>query len=139
MSKMREEIARNDCFLYIIHHFGAKIIHFFLFSKARTAIQKKKTTFISSRYKTPLFLTLWKESLKIIKLQEERCMNFKHIHTIFIIHKVSRLHRYLNVSRSHRWTVHTIKKYLGYKKWYKKKTCKFTVVFIAFVPNRHLE
>lgn len=120
MSKMREEIARNDCFLYIIHHFGAKIIHFFLFSKARTAIQKKKTTFISSRYKTPLFLTLWKESLKIIKLQEERCMNFKHIHTIFIIHKVSRLHRYLNVSRSHRWTVHTIKKYLGYKKWYKK-------------------
>lgn len=137
MSKMREEIARNDCFLYIIHHFGAKIIHFFYFLK-HVQPYRKKTTFISSRYKTPLFLTLWKESLKIIKLQEERCMNFKHIHTIFIIHKVSRLHRYLNMSRSHRWTVHTIKKYLGYKKWY-KKTCKFTVVFIAFVPNRHLE
>lgn len=64
MSKMREEIARNDCFLYIIHHFGAKIIQFFYFLK-HVQPYRKKTTFISSRYKTPLFLTLWKESLKI--------------------------------------------------------------------------
>lgn len=40
MSKMREEIARCCRFLYIIHHFGARINHFFLFSKTRTAIQK---------------------------------------------------------------------------------------------------
>lgn len=64
MSKMHEEIARNDCFLYIIHHFGAKIIHFVYFLK-HVQPYRKKTTFISSRYKTPLFLTLWKESLKI--------------------------------------------------------------------------
>lgn len=137
MSKMREEIARNDCFLYIIHHFGAKIIHFFYFLK-HVQPYRKNNNFHFIQIQDTSLSNVMKRKLEN-KLQEERCMNFKHIHTVFIIHKVSRLHRYLNMSRSHRWTVHTIKKYLGYKKWYKKKTCKFTVVFIAFVPDRHLE
>lgn len=99
MSKMREEIARNDCFLYIIHHFGAKIIHFFLFSKARTAIQKKKTTFISSRYKTPLFLTLWKESLKIsCKKKGAWTSNIYTQYLLFI-----RCHVYIVI-----WTCHVL-------------------------------
>lgn len=62
------------------------------------------------------------------KLQEERCMNFKHIHKLFIIHKVSRLHRYLNVSRSHRWTVHTIKKI----SWLQKMILKNLQVYSCF-------
>lgn len=99
MSKMREEIARNDCFLYIIHHFGAKIIHFFLFSKARTAIQKKKTTFISSRYKTPLFLTLWKESLKISCMKKGAwTSNISTQYLLFI-----RCHVYIVI-----WTCHVL-------------------------------
>lgn len=118
MSKMREEIARYDCFLYIIHHFGARIIHFVYFLK-HVQPYRKKTTFISSRYKTPLFLTLWKESLKIsCKKKGAWTSNISTQYLLFI-----RCHVYIVI-----WTCHVLiveqytlsKKYLGYKKWYKK-------------------
>lgn len=136
MSKMREEIAWNDCFLYIIHHFGAKIIHFFYFLK-HVQPYRKKTTFISSRYKTPLFLTLWKESLKIsCKKKGAWTSNIYTQYLLFI-----RCHVYIVI-----WTCHvliveqyTLSKNILVTKNDIKKTCKFTVVFIAFVPNRHLE
>lgn len=98
MSKMREEIARNDCFLYIIHHFGAKIIHFFYFLK-HVQPYRKKTTFISSRYKTPLFLTLWKESLKIsCKKKGAWTSNIYTQYLLFI-----RCHVYIVI-----WTCHVL-------------------------------
>lgn len=119
MSKMREEIAWNDCFLYIIHHFGARIIHFFYFLKHVQPYRIKKITFISSRYKTLLFLTLWKESLKIsCKKKGAWTSNISTQYLLFI-----RCHVYIVI-----WTCHVLiveqytlsKKYLGYKKWYKK-------------------
>lgn len=98
MSKMREEIAWNDCFLYIIHHFGAKIIHFFYFLK-HVQPYRKKTTFISSRYKTPLFLTLWKESLKIsCKKKGAWTSNIYTQYLLFI-----RCHVYIVI-----WTCHVL-------------------------------
>lgn len=98
MSKMREEIARNDCFLYIIHHFGSKIIHFFYFLK-HVQPYRKKTTFISSRYKTPLFLTLWKESLKIsCKKKGAWTSNIYTQYLLFI-----RCHVYIVI-----WTCHVL-------------------------------
>lgn len=98
MSKMREEITRNDCFLYIIHHFGAKIIHFFYFLK-HVQPYRKKTTFISSRYKTPLFLTLWKESLKIsCKKKGAWTSNIYTQYLLFI-----RCHVYIVI-----WTCHVL-------------------------------
>lgn len=98
MSKMREEITRNDCFLYIIHHFGAKIIHFFYFLK-HVQPYRKKTTFISSRYKTPLFLTLWKESLKIsCKKKGAWTSNISTQYLLFI-----RCHVYIVI-----WTCHVL-------------------------------
>lgn len=98
MSKMREEIARNDYFLYIIHHFGARIIHFFYFLK-HVQPYRKKTTFISSRYKTPLFLTLWKESLKIsCKKKGAWTSNIYTQYLLFI-----RCHVYIVI-----WTCHVL-------------------------------
>lgn len=98
MSKMREEIARNDCFLYIIHHFGAKIIHFFYFLK-HVQPYRKKTTFISSIYKTPLFLTLWKESLKISCMKKGAwTSNISTQYLLFI-----RCHVYIVI-----WTCHVL-------------------------------
>lgn len=99
MSKMREEITWNDCFLYIIHHFGAKIIHFFYFLKHVQPYRKKTTTFISSRYKTPLFLTLWKESLKIsCKKKGAWTSNIYTQYLLFI-----RCHVYIVI-----WTCHVL-------------------------------
>lgn len=98
MSKMREEIARNDCFLYIIHHFGAKIIHFFYFLK-HVQPYRKKTTFISSRYKTPLFLTLWKESLKISCMKKGAWTS--NIYTQYLL--FIRCHVYIVI-----WTCHVL-------------------------------
>lgn len=98
MSKMREEIARNDCFLYIIHHFGARIVHFFYFLK-HVQPYRKKTTFISSRYQTPLFLTLWKESLKIsCKKKGAWTSNIYTQYLLFI-----RCHVYIVI-----WTCHVL-------------------------------
>lgn len=95
---MREEIARNDYFLYIIHHFGARIIHFFYFLK-HVQPYRKKTTFISSRYKTPLFLTLWKESLKIsCKKKGAWTSNIYTQYLLFI-----RCHVYIVI-----WTCHVL-------------------------------
>lgn len=94
MSKMREEIARNDCFLYIIHHFGAKIIHFFYFLKHVQPYRKN-----NNRYKTPLFLTLWKESLKIsCKKKGAWTSNISTQYLLFI-----RCHVYIVI-----WTCHVL-------------------------------
>lgn len=81
MSKMREEIARCCRFLYIIHHFDARINHFFLFSKTRTAIQKNVQ---SIQIEDNVVSNAMKIKLEN-KLQEKKCMNFKHIQSTYYL------------------------------------------------------